>query len=318
MPSKSSTKKIKIKKATIKRKPRVKRRTYIPLNTESAVAVSLKNYRKLGDLNVKRCKKTKKAQRGGFWPFTSWGTDQKKTDDASTNKKGLKSEKLDLVTCPNPKGACNTLDTQFDHKINPTWETCITANSIKKHIIYITPNNVIIKSVETIQIPEFLVKLDVGPIISAKIKIEDKFVECFMFICGQWYVSLRLFTTVIYNGPLAFTAANRTFFRLSNKISFDVDISNPSIGSSLITFPKDSYTVSSEQYTLQTSATDTITLSPEFFENISPENDPMAYNTIVNFRNQKTIANEVKQEIVLDVVEEGAETIFNFAKDQAS
>jgi len=305
MPSKSYTKKTKKKKSTIKRKPRVKRRTNTPFL-------------------VKKCKKTKKAQRGGFWPFTSWSGDQSKSDDASTNKKGIKSEKLDLATCPNPKGACNTLDTQFNNKINPTWETCITANSIKNHIIYITPNNVIIKSVETIQIPQFLVKLNVGPIISAKIKIEDKFVECFMFICGQWYVSLRLFTTVVYNGPLAFTAANRTFFRLlnkKNKINFEIDTSNPSVGSSLITFPEHSYTVSSEQYTLQTSATDTITLSPEFVENISPENDPMAYNTIVIFRDQKIIANEVKQEIVLDVVEEGveegAEALLNFAKDQS-
>jgi len=81
-----------------------------------------------------------------------------------------------LVTkCPGANDKCDLTDTQYQGKVNQTWKTCINMNGINNRIIYLTPNNVLIKSVETAQVPEFQVNVDNVPA-PYKIKIEDKFV----------------------------------------------------------------------------------------------------------------------------------------------
>ena len=80
-----------------------------------------------------------------------------KNNKTKNNKKYKKNKKGGNI-CNNSTISCDIMDTQFSEKINHTWKTCIKMNDKYNHIIYVTSTNVLIKSIETIQIPEFYVK----------------------------------------------------------------------------------------------------------------------------------------------------------------
>jgi hypothetical protein len=110
--------------------------------------------------------------------------------------KGLTKGISDQQLCSNSLVKCNLLDKHYteNNKENEVWDTCIHMNGINNHIIYITPKNVVIKKIETAVIPEFAVKLsDENNKSLCKIMIEDKYVGCFLKICGHWYAFMRLF-----------------------------------------------------------------------------------------------------------------------------
>jgi hypothetical protein len=98
----------------------------------------------------------------------------------------------------------NFLDIKVANKINEIWETCIQSN----RILYITPKNVLIKSIETIQIPEFCVNAGRNPI-----RIENKCVGCFLKVRGIWYAIMRLFGTTLNTGYFALTEKNKVFYK---------------------------------------------------------------------------------------------------------
>jgi len=112
-------------------------------------------------------------------------------------------------------------DTEIPGKKNKTWDTNIVIDdksSIK--VRYLTCINQIIRAVETTTIPEFIVKMDKEK--QVRIMIKDKYVSCFLRICGEWYVVMRLYGTVL--SPVTFSNGSSTpqdtFYKLEN-ISID-------------------------------------------------------------------------------------------------
>jgi hypothetical protein len=92
---------------------------------------------------------------------------------------------------------------------NNIWKTCISQDNKKNIIYYITPKNVIIKSVDTYQIPKFLVNKN-GKKSQFKFQIgkENRYISCFLLIDKEWYA-----ITII---PNSFVYSNRLYYKLNN------------------------------------------------------------------------------------------------------
>jgi hypothetical protein len=204
--------------------------------------------------------------------------------------------------CMNQNVACTFLDTQYNGKLNQTWKTCINMNGINNHILYITPNNVVIKSIETAQIPEFVVNLN-GQQTTCKIMIEDKYVAGFLYICGDWYVMMRLFGSTLNTEYFARTEANKVFYKLSN-IKVDLNIENPnSEGTSIITIPEGSYELIDKTPFFALSNTPIVNIKTGFQNIIKASliRGKSVFNVLQRFRQQKLFAHNEKEEIAKDV-----------------
>jgi hypothetical protein len=269
--------------------------------------------RKSNKKEKKRTNRKTKHIRGGWnwlWPFGSRANQSK---------------------CPNAN-KCDLTDTQYSNKLNETWKTCIKMNKINNDIYYITPQNVTIKSIETVQIPEFVVNLgNSGSNDKCKIMIEDKYIGCFLYFCGNWYAIMRLFGKTLNEGLLARTEANRAFFKLyqrrfetapprgaRSKLSvelpvensnglkgskFDFDANDPNKGNSVVGLDKDIYTEVSIQQVLSTSDSKTIKLVEGCYENIDKKSEDV-FKILQEFRLQKVLGNNIKRDAV-DAVGEG-------------
>ena len=273
-----------------------------------------KNQRKTRIRKRIRTKRTLR-KKGGFWPFTQ---DPKPVmnpnnvvllppDNAvemnpnpllQPNDK-LKSSKK----CPicSDKGL---LDQEFGSTINSVWKTCITMNDRYNKIVYVTSKNVFIKSIESLQIPEFYIKIQekIEETITCKIMIEDKYIGCFAYICGEWYAIMRLFGKTINTEFLARTEANKAFYKLKN-VNLDLDVENLISsdempdgikGSGLVLISPNTYTKVSPYTWLSDNNTRTIKLNDDCFENIdksSMVNGEPVFNILQQFRQQKILGN---------------------------
>jgi hypothetical protein len=219
-------------------------------------------------------------------------------------------------SCPYLDLSCNWLDTHYTKpsRINETWHTCIKMNDIINRVIYITSRNVLIKSIESFQIPEFNVTLssNVGPE-KCNIMIEDKFVGCFLNVCGEWYVIMRLFGKTLNTGVLARTEANKAYYKISN-IQINARVPNSGeagsgqvVGDSSITIAENYYTIVDSSFRLKTSKSHVIRLNPDCFENINKTNS--VFNVLQRFRQQKLFANSEKQNIAYDILSDVAKNI---------
>jgi hypothetical protein len=212
--------------------------------------------------------------------------------------------------CPNSQVNCNLFDKHYTegNKLNETWDTCINMNGINNHIIYITSKNVAIKSVETPQVPEFVVKFEgEDDPRTCKIMIEDKYIACFLKICGQWYAMMRLFGKTLNTGYLARTEKNKVFYRISN---IEIDANDTSNVTGLIKIPKDSYKDSDANPFFSTSSTKVIELTDKCFENINKQSVNV-FNVLQRFRQQKLAANEAKYQIIDNVVDNGIDLLID-------
>ena len=202
---------------------------------------------------------------------------------------------------PNTKNediTCNLLDTKLNTKSNQLWRTCITANYKKHDIFYFTPTNVVIKSIETAQIPELFVKT--GDFEGkCKIKIEDKYVACFLLIDDRWYAMMRLFGTTLNTGIIARTEKNKAFYLL------DKEVMNPPSDRNLfgliVLDPSYTQLPVNESTWFSTSSNSTIVIDKGFTQ-ITKENALETFNILQNFRNQKVIGNAIKYKVATDVV----------------
>ena len=174
-------------------------------------------------------------------------------------------------------------------------------NGINNHIIYLTPNNVVIKSIETAQIPEFVVKIN-GQQTTCKLLIEDKYIAGFLYICGDWYAMMRLFGTTLNTEYFARTEKNKVFYKLSN-IHIDVDVENPDNGGSgIITFKEGSYEIVQKKTFFSINNTPFMNIKSGF-ENINKSSvvrGKSVFNVLQRFRQQKLFANNQKQELAKD------------------
>lgn len=197
---------------------------------------------------------------------------------------------------------CNILDKQYN-KQNPTWDTCITIDNTKNNIVYVTSSNVIIKSIESAQVPEFTVKLLPAQQIKSKIMIEDKYVACFIRISNQWYAMMRLFGKTLNTGYLGRTEKNKVFYKLKSGITFDIDTTDTKTGSGLIQIASDSYTKEDIKQRVATSNAPTIILKESFVENINKSNNLPIFNILQRFRQEKLLGNDVKQVVAQEAAD---------------
>jgi hypothetical protein len=284
-----------------------------------------KTQRKTRNLRRRTIRRITLRKKGGFWPFTQ----DPKPDLNPPNPNNVvllppdnavemnpnplleKNENMKpYKTCP----VCNEnglLDQEFGSTINSVWKTCIEINGRKNKIIYVTSKNVFIKSIESLQIPEFYIKIQETKeeTITCKLMIEDKYISCFLYICGEWYVIMRLFGKTINTDFLARTEANKAFYKLKNvNIDLDVDTLITSDetpdsvnGSGLVLISPDTYTKISPYTWLSDNKTRTIKLNDDCFENINKQsmvNGEPVFNILQRFRQQKILGNIVKYGII--------------------
>jgi hypothetical protein len=181
---------------------------------------------------------------------------------------------------------CNIFDSYLikaDKNSNNCWRTCIQQNGVKNDILYITPINVLIKSIETIQHPDFLATLDRSEPKKIKMMIEGKYINCFLKIQDKWYAIMRLFGTTLNTGIFAFTEKNKAFYRLNN---IDIDlrstVDDHVVGNGLIQLNSSQFIQKNQD----------VNINPEFFQNITSQDS--VYDLLRNFRLQKIHGNAEK------------------------
>jgi hypothetical protein len=116
------------------------------------------------------------------------------------SKHKTRTKKGNVHVLKGGRESCHFFDKQYKGLSNEIWKTCVTVEEREYHIIHITPKNVLIKSIETMQHPLFIVKIGNFGARSYKIRIEDKYIACFLRIGTQWYVIMRLFGTTLNTG----------------------------------------------------------------------------------------------------------------------
>jgi len=258
-------------------------------------------------VSTKRTKKHTKRTKKHTKKRTNKHT--KKRTKKHTNKKTKKrgGEEKPNSACKDANVACNFLDRQFRNKKNQTWDTCINMNGIYNHIIYITPNNVVIKSIEPIQAPEFVIEIS-NTELTAKVMIEDKFVSCFLYVCGDWYVIMRLFGKTLNTDYLARTEKNKAFYKLDTdvlSVSLNMDDPNKK-GTGLITLSDGKYEPVNKKLLFSTSNAPIYQITSGF-TNINKQsivNGQKVFNVLQRFRQEKILANHKKQELAKDVAKE--------------
>jgi len=210
---------------------------------------------------------------------------------------------------PDTQDKCELFDKQFSSKSNNIWKTCITINKTPRPMIYMTPKNVVIKSVETIQIPEFVIDImnDTGRYV---IRIEDKYVGCLVYLNNSWYAIMRLFGTTLNTHYFARTEKNKVFYRLDG-IGVDINVAN-NTGTGTIKLSDNMYNKDYVKTLLGNKNTPTITLTSGF-TNINKDNgvNDNIFMSLQAFRQQKLIGNDVKQEAAITAVDASTGTQFS-------
>lgn len=201
--------------------------------------------------------KTRKIQRGG------------------TKPKSIKNE------------TCDILDTTYNTMYNKFHKTCIKFLTGDEHVIhYITPTNMFIRNIESIVIPKFIIKLGNGAIISRKIMIEDKYVNCFLHVNNEWYAIMRLFGKTLNTGALARTEKNRAYFKLKC-----VSVNRET---GMIQFADNSYNEIIDNQFLSLENL-TIKINDLCVENITKKNE--SFKVIQRFRQEKIIGYGMRLEL---------------------
>ena len=119
---------------------------------------------------------------------------------------------------------CNI--TSFPKFPNKIWNTCISLNGETNHILYVTPINVVIKSVDTYQTPTFIVRVMSKGVqgnrtLNCSIAIYNNYVSCILRYCSEWYVILIQKNSLLYN--------NFVYYKLNgvkNVINTEIDAVN--------------------------------------------------------------------------------------------
>ena len=168
---------------------------------------------------------------------------------------------------------CHILDEQMNYKTNNIWKTCIYQNNKNNIIYYITPKNVIIKSISTVLIPEFVFNVE-DMERQYKIKINDQFVSCFIYLDSKWYV-----ITIIAN---SFISDNMRYYHIKNLLTLD--------NTGKIKFA--TQTVDSDNI---------INVDKKYYSLVSQKSN--THKLLNNFANQKLLGNTAKHIAVLDVID---------------
>ena len=181
---------------------------------------------------------------------------------------------------------------------NQIWNTCIKVDGKTRHILYVTPKNVIIKSVDTFQVPIFVAKMNLAQIecniaftpvcnesffqfsFSGIKRCNKKhYVSCFLRNCGTWYVVMIQAYSLLYNVEL--------FYKLKH-------VKNVLNKAGELIFKPDMFMDLNAN-----SVPQELTLNPKYLEEVV-ETSPIYY-LLQRFLLEKDVANFGKQ-VAVDVV----------------
>jgi hypothetical protein len=177
------------------------------------------------------------------------------------------------TTTSKRENECRILGEQMNYKTNNIWKTCIYQNKKNNIIYYITPKNVIIKRISTVLIPKFVFNIEGGER-QYKIKINDQFVSCFIYLNSKWYV-----ITIIAN---SFISDNMRYYHIKKLLTLD-------------------NTGKMQFATQSTDSDDTINVDKKYYSLVSKKSN--THKLLNNFANQKLLESGVKDIAVLDVID---------------
>lgn len=109
-------------------------------------------------------------------------------------------------------------DNQIGNGINPTYATVTLGHPL----VYIIPEKILFKNVESIRVPVFKILLPSSPSgylqTRCNIKLYEKYVNYFVFLQGQWYTIMRIMRA-INNGVFA-AHTNTVFYKFVPNVIF--------------------------------------------------------------------------------------------------
>ena len=183
--------------------------------------------------------------------------------------------------------SCHFLDKHYEGLANEIWKTCVTYPQKEYLILYVTPKNVLIKSIETMQHPRFMVQVG-SHAKKRKVKIDDKYVNCFLKIENDWYAIMRLFGSTLNTGYFAYTDHHKAFYRV--KIPDLLSMRGDEIA--------DNGNLRLETQAQESKSGNTLVLNPQVCVHISKSNDAHTFGLLEKFRLQKVYANAEKVGLV--------------------
>jgi hypothetical protein len=110
---------------------------------------------------------------------------------------------------------------------------------------------------------------------SSKIKIEHRYINCFVYLCGEWYALMRLPERI--HRP--WKSDDKTFYKLKH-ISVDIDMQNSENGTGRIIIPDNTYT-----YKKGWLSSGKFTLAPDSYVTVTPNHS--VFEALYNFRYKK-------------------------------
>jgi len=169
-------------------------------------------------------------------------------------------------------------DTEITGKKNKTWESAITDGATAIKVTFLTAINQWQRALETSNSLEFIVKLVNEE--RVQIMIKNRYIACFINLCGEWYAIMRLYGTVV--SPIMLSGLNTpsdTFYKLK-----DVAVDD----SSLITIKN--YVEMPTPFSIFSTPTKIIKLLDSSVESVSNDVLPK----LINFRNIQVVKKQAK------------------------
>jgi hypothetical protein len=171
---------------------------------------------------------------------------------------------------------------KYKNKSNTVKEEIIKIGDIDTKIIYVIPKNVMIESVDTLQKPVFNIFVN-NTNMSSKMKIEKRYINCFVYLCGEWYAMMRVFNERIFRSAYYTNYTEKIFYKLNN-IYVDIDINNPENGTGKIIIPDNIYTHKKGLF-----SSGKLVLVPESYTVITEKHS--IFMPLYQFRNLKVLGN---------------------------
>ena len=152
---------------------------------------------------------------------------------------------------------------------NQIWNTCIDVDGKIHHILYLTPKNVIIKSIDTYQIPTFVVRMEKTQV-TCSFTFDGNYVSCFLRHCGSWYILLIQKNSMVYNDFLYYKIKHtKNVLNKDGELSFKLDMF------------------------MDTPNSPVLELKPEYLEEVS-QRSPF-WKVLQKFKFEKNIARDLKE-----------------------
>jgi hypothetical protein len=187
-------------------------------------------------------------------------------------------------------------------KINRTFSTNVTVNGNKNPLIYIIPQTILLKNVQSMRVPTFMININETPT-PCSIRIENKYINYLVKLDTDWYGVMRLSLWTLNAGVFA-TWTNTVFYKLKGVITLDNK-------TNVIKVNENSYDIKIESSWGIFRKADAPILQLKS-DNYSPitKKDGNVFDILTRFRNIQLASYSAKQEVVDQVIDSGTDNIF--------